>query len=66
MTRVHSSDPGILSRPAPSTGTKTAQAGALTDWVDGLDTAGPEIARTPVPTLIADGTGDQLDPIANR
>jgi pimeloyl-ACP methyl ester carboxylesterase len=51
--------------PAPSAATKTAQAGAVTDWWDGTDAAGRKIARISVPTLIADGTADQLDPVAN-
>ena len=51
--------------PAPSAATKTAQAGAVTDWWDGTDAAGRKIARISVPTLIADGTADRLDPVAN-
>jgi pimeloyl-ACP methyl ester carboxylesterase len=51
--------------PAPSALTKTAQAGAVTNWWDGTDAAGRKIARISVPTLIADGTADQLDPVAN-
>jgi pimeloyl-ACP methyl ester carboxylesterase len=44
---------------------KTAQAGAVSDWWDGTDAAGRKIARISVPTLIVDGTADQLDPVAN-
>jgi pimeloyl-ACP methyl ester carboxylesterase len=51
--------------PAPSALTKTAQAGAVTNWWDGTDAAGRKIARISVPTLITDGTADQLDPVAN-
>ena len=51
--------------PAVAAATKTAQAGAVTKWWDGTDPAGREIARISVPTLIADGTDDQLDPVAN-
>jgi pimeloyl-ACP methyl ester carboxylesterase len=51
--------------PAPPTATKTAQAAAVTDWWDGTDAAGRKIARISVPTLIADGTADRLDPVAN-
>ena len=50
---------------APSARTKTAQAGAVTNWWDGTDAAGRKIATISVPTLIADGTADQLDPVAN-
>jgi pimeloyl-ACP methyl ester carboxylesterase len=51
--------------PPASAATKSAQAGAVTEWWDGTDTAGHKIARISVPTLIADGTADQLDPVAN-
>jgi len=51
--------------PAVAAATKTAQAGAVTKWWDGTDPAGRKIARISVPTLIADGTDDQLDPVAN-
>jgi len=51
--------------PAVAAATKTAQAGAVTKWWDGTDAAGRKIARISVPTLIADGTDDQLDPVAN-
>ena len=53
------------STPAVAAATKTAQAGAVTKWWDGTDPAGRKIARISVPTLIADGTDDQLDPVAN-
>jgi pimeloyl-ACP methyl ester carboxylesterase len=51
--------------PTVAAATKTAQAGAVTKWWDGADPAGREIATISVPTLIADGTDDQLDPVAN-
>jgi len=51
--------------PAVAAATKTAQAGAVTKWWDGTDPAGRKIARISVPTLITDGTDDQLDPVAN-
>ena len=44
---------------------KAAQTVAATDWWDGIDAAGRKIARISVPTLIADGTDDRLDPVAN-
>jgi pimeloyl-ACP methyl ester carboxylesterase len=51
--------------PAVAAATKKAQAGAVTNWWGGTDPAGRKIARISVPTLIADGTADQLDPVAN-
>ena len=51
--------------PAVSAATKGAQAVAVTKWWDGIDAAGRKIAKISVPTLIADGTDDQLDPVAN-
>jgi len=43
----------------------TAQGHAVDDWWAGRDPAGPQTAKIAVPTLIADGTADQLDPLAN-
>lgn len=51
--------------PAVSSGTKGVQGLAESDWQVGMDPAGREVARISVPTLIADGTVDQLDPAAN-
>ncbi len=51
--------------PAASSHTKVAQAGAVANWWDGTDAAGCKVASISVPTLIADGTDDQLDPVAN-
>jgi pimeloyl-ACP methyl ester carboxylesterase len=51
--------------PAAPIAAKTAQAGADADWWDGIDATGREVARISVPTLIADGAEDQLDPVAN-
>src|SRR5690242_5504378 len=45
--------------PAPAA-TKTAQAEAETDWLNGADGAGHRVTRISVPTLVADGTDDQL------
>jgi pimeloyl-ACP methyl ester carboxylesterase len=45
--------------------TMTAQLHALTQWWQGADPAGPEAAGLTVPTLVADGTDDVLDPVAN-
>jgi pimeloyl-ACP methyl ester carboxylesterase len=51
--------------PAVSAGTKAAQGLAESDWLVGIDAAGHKVARISVPTLIADGTDDQLVPVAN-
>jgi pimeloyl-ACP methyl ester carboxylesterase len=51
--------------PAASAGAKGAQGIASADWQDGIDAAGHKVAEISVPTLIADGTDDQLDPVAN-
>ena len=53
--------------PAPpaSAGTKGAQSIADADWWAGTDTAGRDIARISMPTLIADGVADQLALAAN-
>jgi pimeloyl-ACP methyl ester carboxylesterase len=41
------------------------QAAAVADWWTGADPAGREADRISVPTLVADGTVDQLAPAAN-
>ena len=51
--------------PPASAPAKADQAVASADWWDGTDTAGRKIARISVPTLVADGTDDRLDPVAN-
>ena len=43
----------------------TAQGHAVDQWWAGLDPAGQQSAKIAVPTLIADGTADRLDPLAN-
>ncbi len=43
----------------------TAQGRAVDQWWAGSDPAGRETTRIAVPTLIADGTEDRLDPLAN-
>jgi pimeloyl-ACP methyl ester carboxylesterase len=50
--------------PAPSA-TDTAQQHALDRWWAGDDPPGRQVAKITVPTLIADGTADRLDPVAN-
>jgi pimeloyl-ACP methyl ester carboxylesterase len=53
--------------PAPvvTPATKGVQGFAISDWWAGNDAAGHEVARISVPTLIADGTDDQVAPVAN-
>ena len=51
--------------PAASAGAKGAQGIASADWQDGIDATGRKVAEISVPTLIADGTDDQLNPVAN-
>jgi pimeloyl-ACP methyl ester carboxylesterase len=50
--------------PAPIAA-KTAQAGAVANWWDGSDPTGRKTTGISVPTLVADGTDDRLDPAAN-
>jgi len=58
--------PAAPATPAAApTATKLAQTDADTAWWDGTDAAGRKIAKISVPTLIADGTDDQLDPLAD-
>ena len=51
-------------RVAPVDATR-AQGIAAVDWWDGIDPAGHKIASISVPTLIADGIDDPLNPVAN-
>jgi pimeloyl-ACP methyl ester carboxylesterase len=53
------------SAPAASAGTKGIQDLAMSNWQTGSDAAGRETPRIAAPTLIADGTDDELDPVAN-
>ena len=58
----------VSSYPAassPAAGILTAQSHAVDEWWDGTDPAGKRTAAIAVPTLIADGTADRLDPVAN-
>jgi pimeloyl-ACP methyl ester carboxylesterase len=48
-----------------SSGTEGIQDLAMGNRLTGADAAGRKTARISAPTLIADGTDDQLDPIAN-
>jgi len=50
--------------PAPAA-TDIGQGQAVAAWWRGTDVAGTKIAAITVPTLIADGAADRLDPLAN-
>ncbi|HXP58325.1 MAG TPA: alpha/beta hydrolase [Streptosporangiaceae bacterium] len=50
---------------APPAVTKSQQVYAMSDWWVGNDAAGRETPRIAVPTLIADGAGDSIDPVPN-
>jgi pimeloyl-ACP methyl ester carboxylesterase len=50
------------SGPAPAV---AGQSAAMSDWLVGQDPAGRETSHITAPTLIADGTEDQLDLVAN-
>ena len=43
----------------------SAQALAVQQWIAGKDPAGRQLGQLRLPTLVADGTLDQLDPVAN-
>ncbi len=51
--------------PAAPQAAKGAQTLAASNWWAGIDAAGRETTRISVPTLIADGTDDQLAPAGN-
>jgi pimeloyl-ACP methyl ester carboxylesterase len=59
---------GILRYPdfyqAPS-GVVAEQATAVGQWIAGDDPAGRRLGQVKIPTLVADGTMDALDPVAN-
>jgi pimeloyl-ACP methyl ester carboxylesterase len=56
---------GYPAAPAAPAATVTAQARAVDGWWSGQDPAGRRANTITVPTLIADGMQDQLDPLAN-
>lgn len=56
---------GYPAAPTPSAAAIAAQARAVIRWWDGTDLAGRKTATISAPTLIADGTADRLDPVAN-
>jgi pimeloyl-ACP methyl ester carboxylesterase len=49
----------------PSAAVLAAERRAVTRWWTGKDPAGRKIAAISAPTLIADGTADWVDPVAN-
>jgi pimeloyl-ACP methyl ester carboxylesterase len=51
--------------PAAPAATLTAQVNAIGQWWAGRDPAGTQPTKIAAPTLIADGTEDQLVPLAN-
>jgi pimeloyl-ACP methyl ester carboxylesterase len=53
------------SSSAPSSVVVAAQTYAVDEWFDGRDHAGGKTAGITAPTLIADGTDDRLDAVAN-
>ena len=53
------------SAPEASPGLKGIQDLAMSNWRTGSDAAGLKTSTISAPTLIADGSDDQLDPIAN-
>ena len=50
---------------SPSAAVISAQASAIKQWWDDADPAAAGAAKIAAPTLIADGTVDRLDPVAN-
>ena len=59
---------GILRYPdfyQASRAVTSAQGLAVQQWIAGNDPAGRQLAQLRLPTLVADGTEDQLDPVAN-
>jgi pimeloyl-ACP methyl ester carboxylesterase len=59
---------GILAYPnfyAAPPGVLLAQSHAVSQWIEGNDPAGREVSQIRVPTLVADGAQDALDPAHN-
>jgi pimeloyl-ACP methyl ester carboxylesterase len=54
--------PGFYQAPRPVV---AAQELAIRQWLAGQDPAGRRLGDVRLPTLVADGTVDQLDPVAN-
>ena len=41
------------------------QSAAISQWFAGKDPVGPRVSQLTIPTLVADGSRDALDPAAN-
>jgi pimeloyl-ACP methyl ester carboxylesterase len=54
--------PGFYQAPAAVV---ADQSTAVRQWLAGQDPAGRQLGEIRIPTLVADGTMDQLDPVAN-
>jgi pimeloyl-ACP methyl ester carboxylesterase len=50
---------------AASDAVKAGQTAAIQQWMAGQDPSGHQLSRIQAPTLVADGTLDQLNPVAN-
>ena len=61
-TRSGTPAPAEVGEPSPR---ERAQAEAIAGWLDGRDPSGPPTVHIDNPTLVADGTEDALDPVAN-
>jgi pimeloyl-ACP methyl ester carboxylesterase len=65
---LHAFDAAISGYPSAalaSPGSTGIQNLAMSNWRTGSDAAGRQTPRISAPTLIADGSDDQLDPLAN-
>jgi pimeloyl-ACP methyl ester carboxylesterase len=56
---------GYPQAPGAPAAVSAAQGAAVSQWWDGNDQAGRQISAISAPTLVADGTADALDPLAN-
>ena len=60
--RSISAYPGYYQAPKSA---EAAQSAAIAQWFAGKDPAGPRVSKLTIPTLVADGSQDALDPAAN-
>ena len=56
---------GYPKHPSAPASTVAAQQTAILEWWHGIDHAGKKTKKISAPTLVADGTADRLDPVAN-
>jgi pimeloyl-ACP methyl ester carboxylesterase len=56
---------GYPPAPAAPAAVSAAQGRAVSQWWAGDDSAGRRISTVSIPTLVAGGTADQVDPVAN-